>query len=262
MSTNIYPAVADTAEAAPLLGDDASASEILSINVSGRRFQTRAATLRRLPLSLLGDEQRRAAYRDPQSGELFFDRSSDRFAAVLHVFQSGGHVRRPPHVSPHVFLDDVRFYQLGAAVERVAQVEVAGGGQPSIQRLAKSLLLPIGAIGLIWFIALLVFAALMYWAEHEVNGYGFTYPQWMWFALATLTTVGYGDITPLTTGGKVVGSLCACFGYLTTTMLVAVVVRKLLSCGSGAAGGGGDATVPVALEEGGKGGSGDAKSAA
>lgn len=37
-------------------------------------------------------------------------------------------------------------------------------------------------------------------------------PAAIWFVLATLTTVGYGDVYPLTTDGKLAGSLCMLTG--------------------------------------------------
>ena len=34
----------------------------------------------------------------------------------------------------------------------------------------------------------------------------------MWWAFSTLTTVGYGDVTPITNGGKMFGSLITVIG--------------------------------------------------
>ena len=34
----------------------------------------------------------------------------------------------------------------------------------------------------------------------------------MWWAVATLTTVGYGDIYPVTDGGKIFASIVVCVG--------------------------------------------------
>jgi len=225
LCTTVFGVSDPSPEAVPLLdsSDDVSPSEIITINVSGRRFQTRAATLRRLPLSLLGDEERRAAYRDPQSGELFFDRSADSFAAVLHVYQSGGQVRRPPHVPPHVFLDDVRFYQLGDAAEKLALADV---GVPLLMTLSPWCSLPLFLF--FWVIALLVFSGLIHYMERGDRG--MLYPLRLWFALAAmLTTPGYGmDVYPKTAWGSLVGGICACAGYLIIITLVVMLVDRLL----------------------------------
>ncbi|MEZ5535457.1 MAG: ion transporter [Thiolinea sp.] len=37
-------------------------------------------------------------------------------------------------------------------------------------------------------------------------------PQSLWWSIATLTTVGYGDVTPVTTGGKVFGAMVMIVG--------------------------------------------------
>ncbi len=37
-------------------------------------------------------------------------------------------------------------------------------------------------------------------------------PHSLWWAIATLTTVGYGDVTPITTGGKIFGALVMIVG--------------------------------------------------
>eukprot|EP00004_Rigifila_ramosa_P022111 TRINITY_DN5985_c0_g1_i1.p1 TRINITY_DN5985_c0_g1~~TRINITY_DN5985_c0_g1_i1.p1 ORF type:complete len:693 (-),score=170.57 TRINITY_DN5985_c0_g1_i1:2-1786(-) len=44
-----------------------------------------------------------------------------------------------------------------------------------------------------------------------------------WYAIVTMTTVGYGDITPLTFGGKVIGALTIMIGVLTLAFPIAIV---------------------------------------
>jgi len=52
-------------------------------------------------------------------------------------------------------------------------------------------------------IALLFTSSIIFLFEHKIQPEKFSsIPESMWWALATLTTVGYGDVTPVTTGGK------------------------------------------------------------
>ena len=60
---------------------------------------------------------------------------------------------------------------------------------------------------------LLVASSLMYYAEHEVQPEAFSsIPMTMWWGVATLTTVGYGDIYPITAVGKLIGAVVAILG--------------------------------------------------
>lgn len=61
---------------------------------------------------------------------------------------------------------------------------------------------------------LLIFAAsAMYFAESEVQPDKFTsIPASMWWAVSTLTTVGYGDVYPITPLGKLAASFVAILG--------------------------------------------------
>lgn len=63
-------------------------------------------------------------------------------------------------------------------------------------------------------VVLLILAASgAYLAEHQVQPEKFgSIPHAMWWAMATLTTVGYGDVTPVTPIGQIFGSLVAVVG--------------------------------------------------
>jgi voltage-gated potassium channel len=60
---------------------------------------------------------------------------------------------------------------------------------------------------------LIVSSTLLYYCENNVQPEVFSsIPATMWWAIATLTTVGYGDMYPLTTIGKICASLIALLG--------------------------------------------------
>jgi voltage-gated potassium channel len=61
---------------------------------------------------------------------------------------------------------------------------------------------------------LLVFASsAMYYVENEAQPEQFSsIPASMWWGVATLTTVGYGDVYPVTTAGRVLGAAIAVLG--------------------------------------------------
>ncbi|XP_004643621.1 potassium voltage-gated channel subfamily A member 5 [Octodon degus] len=94
------------------------------INISGLRFETQLGTLAQFPNTLLGDPAKRLRYFDPLRNEYFFDRNRPSFDAILYYYQSGGRLRRPVNVSMDVFMDEIRFYQLGEeALERFREDE-------------------------------------------------------------------------------------------------------------------------------------------
>jgi voltage-gated potassium channel len=65
----------------------------------------------------------------------------------------------------------------------------------------------------ILLILLVVAASLMYYAEHDAQPKVFSsIPASMWWAAATLTTVGYGDAYPITAIGKIMAGMIAMLG--------------------------------------------------
>ena len=71
----------------------------------------------------------------------------------------------------------------------------------------------LGASLLIMLGLIMIAATLIYHVEREAQPEAFSsIPKAMWWALATLTTVGYGDIVPITALGRLIGGLVMVFG--------------------------------------------------
>ena len=77
-------------------------------------------------------------------------------------------------------------------------------------------------LALIFFIG--VFGYLFYASEPQVKTFG----DGIWWALVTITTVGYGDITPLTTLGRVVAGLLMLLGLGLIATITAIVSAKFI----------------------------------
>jgi voltage-gated potassium channel len=73
-------------------------------------------------------------------------------------------------------------------------------------------------------VAMLLAAGAIYVVERGENGTQFTsIPRAMWWAVETITTIGYGDMIPMTPVGKVIGSLVAFIGICTVALPVGIV---------------------------------------
>ncbi|XP_005996789.1 potassium voltage-gated channel subfamily A member 2 [Latimeria chalumnae] len=375
--------------------------ERVVINISGLRFETQIKTLAQFPETLLGDPHKRIHYFDPLRNEYYFDRNRPCFDAILYYYQSGGRLRRPANVPLDIFMDELRFYQLGdealtkfredegfikeeerllpagefqrqvwllfeypessGAARIIAIISVMvilisivifcletlpefrderdlslpvqihqrgnetfqdhektpfddpffivetmcicwfsfelmvrfivcpskpaffkdimnmidfvaiipyfvtlgtefarqrGVGQPAmslailrvirlvrvfrifklsrhskgLQILGQTLKASMRELGLLiffLFIGVILFSSSVYFAEVDHAETAFTsIPEAFWWAVVTMTTVGYGDMSPVTVGGKIVGSLCAIAGVLTISLPVPVIVSN------------------------------------
>lgn len=84
---------------------------------------------------------------------------------------------------------------------------------------------------LVFFLVLgiVIFASLVYYAERlQTNPHNDfkSIPEGLWWAIVTMTTVGYGDMVPRTYAGMMIGALCAVAGVLTIALPVPVIVSN------------------------------------
>jgi len=80
------------------------------------------------------------------------------------------------------------------------------------------------ATGILLFGAVLFSASAIHIAEHDAQPENFgSIPAAMWWAIVTITTVGYGDVTPLTLAGRIIASVTMVMGYVMLGLPVGIV---------------------------------------
>lgn len=77
------------------------------------------------------------------------------------------------------------------------------------------------------------FAALLYMVEHAVQPERFSsIPETLWWAVVTLTTIGYGDMTPVTSVGKFLSGAIVLVGIGVFALPSAIVTAAILEAGA------------------------------
>ena len=79
------------------------------------------------------------------------------------------------------------------------------------------------------FSILIISSTLVFYAEGTQKGTLFTdIPTTMWWAIVTMTTVGYGDMSPETIAGRIVAGITSLCGLCLFAMLMNVVGKALM----------------------------------
>lgn len=76
------------------------------------------------------------------------------------------------------------------------------------------------------FTIVVIVGALLFLIEGEQNGFT-SIPKSMYWAIVTLTTVGYGDITPQTTAGQALSAMLMIIGYGVLAVPTGIVTVEL-----------------------------------
>ena len=73
-----------------------------------------------------------------------------------------------------------------------------------------------------------IFGSIMYLLEGEANGFT-SIPRSIYWAIVTITTVGYGDISPQTEMGQALASLAMITGYATIAIATGFISAEYIS---------------------------------
>ena len=84
----------------------------------------------------------------------------------------------------------------------------------------------LGLRGLVVIMGMLIFSGLTFVVEKDANPDEFiSMPAALYWSIITMTSVGYGDITPRTWFGKLCGATCAICGVLIISLPIPIIVN-------------------------------------
>lgn len=130
-------------------------------------------------------------------------------------------------ISPDLlFLTTVRVLRLLRIFRALRLVQFIGSGNQLLQALKRSSYKIIVFITTIFTIVVIV-GSLMYMIEGAESGFT-SIPKSVYWAIVTVTTVGYGDISPVTTLGQFVASLLMITGYGIIAVPTGIVTSEIM----------------------------------
>ena len=149
------------------------------------------------------DNRWRAEYHHPLLGRLRFMRSPMAIIDLLAV---------APFWLSMFFPMDLRFLRV-VRLLRVLKLTRYSAAMNLLFEVLRQDARVIGAAMFTLFLILIFTASATYLAEHEAQPEDFAnIPQAMWWAIVTVTTVGYGDVVPVTPLGKMLGAVLGLVG--------------------------------------------------
>ncbi len=108
---------------------------------------------------------------------------------------------------------DLRFLRVVRLLARIVRLSRYFSSLQTLGRVVQTKRGDLLAVISVLFLLLVMTSSLMFFAEHEAQPEEFaSIPKAMWWSIITLTTVGYGDVFPVTTAGRLLAGVIAIVG--------------------------------------------------
>lgn len=148
-------------------------------------------------------------YQSPLKGRLLFVLTPFLLIDFVAIF--------PSYIALYTGITAVDFLFLRSIrLIRVLRVFKLGRYNEALETVQRVIWARRGELFIVYFVGgiiVILSASIMYLVEfHNPSGMFDSIPEAMWWAVTTLTTVGYGDVVPVTPLGKVIGSIIALTG--------------------------------------------------
>ena len=125
----------------------------------------------------------------------------------------------------------LRFLRLMRMVRLLKLAKMAGKGYGAkVNDRFNTLKMDLQIYFIAMFSVVVIFSTLMFYAEKGVEGTAFTsIPQAMWWCIVTITTVGYGDMYPVTLAGRIIAVFTMISGLALFGLLMNVIGKSMMS---------------------------------
>ncbi|MXZ19509.1 MAG: ion transporter [Caldilineaceae bacterium SB0665_bin_25] len=108
---------------------------------------------------------------------------------------------------------DLRFLRVMRLLARIVRLGRYFSSLRTLGNIVHTRRGELAAVVSVLFLLLVMTSSLMFFAEHQAQPEEFaSIPRAMWWSIITLTTVGYGDVFPVTAAGRLLAGVIAIVG--------------------------------------------------
>ncbi|CAD6200183.1 unnamed protein product [Caenorhabditis auriculariae] len=114
-----------------------------------------------------------------------------------------------------------------ARVARIFKLARYSTGLRAFGETMKKSAAELSMLGMFLVTGIMLFSTAIYFFERdEPNSKFYSIPAACWWCVITMTTVGYGDLVPVTAGGKVVAALASVCGIIVLAFPISMIIDK------------------------------------